>query len=145
MIPILDMNALAQDATLTPLQIQMKMAKAVTPKTISELSKGLIATLDYEKKVGKKIVPYDTRASIEKNPNNKNLEAIAYVDDKIDLFFLQVQGSGKIQLDTGEILNVGYAGQNVDNQSSLEPTDLVHYLSKVDQSPQTSFHLCNQI
>ena len=64
------------------------------------------------KKVGKKIVPYDTRASIEKNPNNKNLEAIAYVDDKIDLFFLQVQGSGKIQLDTGEILNVGYAGQN---------------------------------
>jgi len=55
MIPILDMNALAQDVTLTPLQVQMKMTKAVTPKTISELSKGLIATLDYEKKVGKKI------------------------------------------------------------------------------------------
>lgn len=55
MIPILDMNALAQDVTLTPLQVQMKMTKAVTPKTISELSKGLIATLDYEKKVGKRI------------------------------------------------------------------------------------------
>ncbi|RBQ26618.1 murein transglycosylase A [Aliarcobacter lanthieri] len=62
--------------------------------------------------VGKKIVPYDTRKDIESNPNNKNLEVIAYVDDKIDLFFLQVQGSGKIQLDNGEIINIGYAGQN---------------------------------
>lgn len=64
------------------------------------------------KMVGKKIVPYDTREEIEKNPNNKNFEVIAYVDDKIDLFFLQVQGSGKIELDNGEIINIGYAGQN---------------------------------
>ena len=64
MIPILDMNALAQDVTLTPLQVQMKMAKAVTPKTISELSKGLIATLDYEKKVGKKIQTDDINETI---------------------------------------------------------------------------------
>lgn len=62
--------------------------------------------------VGKKIVPYDTREEIERNPNNKNLEVIAYVDDKIDLFFLQVQGSGKIELNSGEIINIGYAGQN---------------------------------
>lgn len=64
------------------------------------------------KVVKNKIVPYDTREEIEKNPNNKNLEAIAYVDDKFDLFFLQIQGSGKIQLDNGELLNVGYAAQN---------------------------------
>lgn len=64
MIPILDMNALAQDVTLTPLQVQMKMAKAVTPKTISELSKGLNATLEYEKKVGKKIQTDDINETI---------------------------------------------------------------------------------
>ena len=62
--------------------------------------------------VKNKIVPYDTREQIEKNPKNKNLEPIAYVDDKFDLFFLHIQASGKIKLDTGEIINVGYAEQN---------------------------------
>lgn len=54
-------------------------------------------------------VPYDTRAQIEKR---KDLEVIAYVHDKMDLFFLQIQGSGRVQLDTGEIINVGYSNQN---------------------------------
>ncbi|QKF72387.1 membrane-bound lytic murein transglycosylase A [Aliarcobacter faecis] len=62
--------------------------------------------------VKNKIVPYDTREQIEKNPKNPNLVPIAYVDDKFDLFFLHIQGSGKIKLDTGELINVGYAEQN---------------------------------
>lgn len=62
--------------------------------------------------VKNKLVPYDTREQIEKNPKNPNLESIAYVDDKFDLFFLHIQGSGKIKLDTGEIINIGYAEQN---------------------------------
>ncbi len=58
---------------------------------------------------GNKIIPYDDREII----NSRNdLEAICYVDDKIDLFFLQIQGSGKVKLDTGETINVGYANQN---------------------------------
>ena len=64
------------------------------------------------KNVKNKLVPYDTREQIEKNPKNPNLEPIAYVDDKFDLFFLHIQGSGKIKLDTGEIINIGYAEQN---------------------------------
>jgi len=55
MIPILEMGVLSLDKTLTPLQVQMKMAKAVTPKTIVEFANGLNATLEYEKKTGKKI------------------------------------------------------------------------------------------
>ena len=35
------------------------------------------------------------RKQIESNLNNPNLEAIAYVDDKYDLFSLHIQGSGK--------------------------------------------------
>lgn len=62
--------------------------------------------------VDKKILPYDTRKEIEENTTNPNLEAIVYVDDKIDLFFLHIQGSGKIQLTNGEMINLGYAGQN---------------------------------
>jgi membrane-bound lytic murein transglycosylase A len=59
-----------------------------------------------------KVVPYDTREEIEKNPKNPNLVPIAYVDDEFDLFFLHIQGSGKIKLDTGELINIGYAEQN---------------------------------
>lgn len=62
--------------------------------------------------VNNKIVPYDTRKEIEDNPKNPNLEVIAYVDDKYDLFFLHIQGSGKIQLDNGKLINIGYAEQN---------------------------------
>jgi tetratricopeptide (TPR) repeat protein len=53
MIPVLDYLAL--DKTMTPLQIQLAMAKFVSPKSITELAQGLNATLDYEKKSGKKI------------------------------------------------------------------------------------------
>jgi membrane-bound lytic murein transglycosylase A len=59
--------------------------------------------------VGNKVIPYDSREEIEVQ---NNLEAICYVDDKIDLFFLHIQGSGKVKLQDGNIINVGYAQQN---------------------------------
>jgi membrane-bound lytic murein transglycosylase A len=37
---------------------------------------------------------------------------IAWVDDAIDLFFLQIQGSGRVQLDSGGTIRIGYADQN---------------------------------
>ena len=64
------------------------------------------------KSIGKivkgKVVPYDTREQIENNPNNPNYQVLAYVDDKFDLSLMHIQGSGKIRLDTGRIINVGY-------------------------------------
>lgn len=59
--------------------------------------------------VNNQLVPYETRGEIKEN---EHFEAICYVDDKVDLFFLHIQGSGKVQLDSGEIINVGYANQN---------------------------------
>ena len=38
--------------------------------------------------------------------------AIAYVEDPLDAFFLQIQGSGRIALADGGILRLGYADQN---------------------------------
>jgi len=63
-----------------------------------------------------KIVAYDDRKLINKR---KDLEAICYVDDRLDLFFLQVQGSGKVILDDGQIINVGYANQNGHKYTSI--------------------------
>jgi membrane-bound lytic murein transglycosylase A len=56
--------------------------------------------------------PYFTRAEIENGAlDGENLELL-YVDDKIDLFFMQIQGSGTIILDDGSVTNLSYAGKN---------------------------------
>jgi membrane-bound lytic murein transglycosylase A len=56
--------------------------------------------------------PYEDRGQIDAGAlNNKNLELV-WLDDASDAFFLQVQGSGLVQLDTGARLRVGFAAQN---------------------------------
>lgn len=60
---------------------------------------------------GKYLVPYDTRAKID-GENQDDYEVICYVDSKVDRFFLEVQGSGKVKLQDGSIINIGYADQN---------------------------------
>jgi len=60
---------------------------------------------------GKKVVPYGTRAEIERaDVGGKEL---LWVDDPVEAFFLEVQGSGRVQLDdSGETVRVAYADQN---------------------------------
>lgn len=61
---------------------------------------------------GSKLVPYLVRSEIESaSAPLKGLE-IAYVDNAVELFFLQIQGSGQIQLPDGSRIRVGYAEQN---------------------------------
>lgn len=45
--------------------------------------------------------------------------AIAYVDDPVELFFLQIQGSGRIRLPDGSAIRVGYRGSNGHNYRSI--------------------------
>lgn len=61
---------------------------------------------------GRRIVPYYTRADIEAGKASVTGREILWVEDAVDLFFLQIQGSGKITLDTGEVVRVSYADQN---------------------------------
>ncbi|WP_417269237.1 murein transglycosylase A [Celeribacter sp.] len=57
-------------------------------------------------------VPYYSRREIADGVlSGRGLE-IAWVDDAVELFFLQVQGSGRIRLDDGTMTRVGYAGKN---------------------------------
>lgn len=58
------------------------------------------------------VVPYYERAEIEDGAlAGRGLE-IAWAADAIDLFFLQIQGSGRLRLPDGGVMRIGYAGQN---------------------------------
>jgi len=61
---------------------------------------------------GKRVVPYYSRAEIARGAAPVAGKEILWVDDPIEAFFLQVQGSGRVQLPGGEMLRVGYADQN---------------------------------
>lgn len=56
--------------------------------------------------------PYDDRASIETGKLGQAAKPVVWIDDPVDAFFLHIQGSGRVLLDTGQTLRVGYAGQN---------------------------------
>jgi membrane-bound lytic murein transglycosylase A len=58
-------------------------------------------------------VPYYTRREIDVEGvlKGKNLELV-WVSDPVDLFSLHIQGSGKIKLENGTLLTVGYAQDN---------------------------------
>jgi len=57
-------------------------------------------------------IPYWDRADIDDGAlDGRGLE-IAWVDDPVAAFFLHIQGSGRVELDDGGELRVGYAGQN---------------------------------
>ena len=61
---------------------------------------------------GNKVVPYLSRAEIEQSNSPLKGKELFFVDDPVELFFLQIQGSGRLRLDTGETVRVGYAEQN---------------------------------
>lgn len=59
-----------------------------------------------------KFLPYFDRGEIEDGAlMGKGLE-IAWAADPVELFFLQVQGSGRLRAPDGTIMRIGYAGQN---------------------------------
>ena len=62
--------------------------------------------------VGGQLKPYADRAKIVNGAlDGQNLELI-WLDNKVDAFFVQIQGSGRVKMDDGSELRVGYAGQN---------------------------------
>ena len=61
---------------------------------------------------GKRIVPYYNRAEIETGKAALQGRELFWADNAVDLFFLQIQGSGRIELPDGNLVKVGYAEQN---------------------------------
>ncbi len=61
---------------------------------------------------GTKLVPYHDRTAIEQGAlAGRGLE-IAWAADPVELFFLQIQGSGRLRLPDGGVMRIGYASQN---------------------------------
>ena len=57
-------------------------------------------------------VPYFDRTQIEQGALTGRAPIIAWAADGIELFFLQVQGSGRLRMPDGSIMRVGYESQN---------------------------------
>ncbi len=61
---------------------------------------------------GRKVVPYWTRADIEQGAAPLAGKAIVYVADPVEAFYFEIQGSGRIALNDGSVMRLGYADQN---------------------------------
>ena len=67
---------------------------------------------------GKHVVPYYSRAEIDAKAdspsatNGIKAHELFWVDNAVELFFLQIEGSGRIELPDGKLMKVGYADQN---------------------------------
>ena len=61
---------------------------------------------------GNKVVPYWSRAEIAARGDRLPSRTLLYVDDAVELFFLQVQGSGRVSLPDGTLARLNYADQN---------------------------------
>lgn len=60
---------------------------------------------------GQKLVPYATRAEIDAKGVSA-ADILFWCDDPVALFFLQIQGSGRVRFDDGTAVRIGYAGEN---------------------------------
>ncbi len=123
MIPVLESNAI--DKTMTPQQLQMAYAKLVTPKAISDLAVGLNATLDYEKKTGKKVYTDDIKETIAAFKPTFIDVAIALADAKQYKLASEVL-YGAYQLDKSDQDNLFYAASYSANAEDLD-TALEYY------------------
>jgi len=62
---------------------------------------------------GQTVVPYYDRNEIDaEGALDGKADVLVWVDDPVDVFFLQIQGSGKVYLDSGEVLNIHYHTSN---------------------------------
>ncbi|MES2986307.1 MAG: murein transglycosylase A [Pseudomonadota bacterium] len=61
---------------------------------------------------GSSFVPYFDRKEIETGAIHDRAPIIAYAADPVEIFFLQIQGSGRLRQPDGSIVRIGFASQN---------------------------------
>jgi len=88
-----------------------------TPDNMITINLGLFDTALANRQLvgrlkGSKLVPYYTREEINQGAISKLTPVIVWVNSHIDRLFLEIQGSGIVELADGSHLVVGYAGQN---------------------------------
>jgi membrane-bound lytic murein transglycosylase A len=83
---------------------------------------------------GRKLVPYYSRTEWDQQESKRSPEALLWIDDPIDLFFMQVQGSGQVQLSDGTRVRVNYADQNGHPYRSIGKWLIEQGELKIDQA-----------
>ncbi len=86
----------------TPLDLIVVDLSAIYPKLKNYRLRGRLQ--------GNKLVPYYTRK--QSKSGHLRAQVLCYVDSKIDLFFLEIQGSGRVTLRDGKTIYLGYDNQN---------------------------------
>ncbi len=86
----------------TPLDLIIVDLSSIYPKLKNYRLRGRLE--------GNKLVPYYTRK--QSKSGHLRAQVICYVDSKIDLFFLEIQGSGRVTLRDGSTIYLGYDNQN---------------------------------
>jgi membrane-bound lytic murein transglycosylase A len=61
---------------------------------------------------GRRVLPYWSRADIDGGRAPLAGKELVWVDDAVEAFFLEIQGSGRIKFDDGSMIRVSYADQN---------------------------------
>lgn len=109
--------------------------KNFTPYKVASNKKGLF-TGYYQPIIQASLTPskqykypiYKYPKDLKKIPSRKEIEQgalkgkrleIAYAADPVELFFLHIQGSGKLQLQEGKIINIGFSGKNTYPYTSI--------------------------
>ncbi len=68
---------------------------------------------------GRKVVPYWSRSELDARAGELERKVLFWAADALDVFFLQVQGSGQVELPDGSRVRVGYADQNGHSYQSI--------------------------
>jgi membrane-bound lytic murein transglycosylase A len=59
-----------------------------------------------------RLKPYPDRAAIDEGALGPRGRPLVFIDDPIDAFFMEIQGSGRVVLSDGETIRMTFAGQN---------------------------------
>lgn len=86
------------------------------PSDLIDVDLGLFRPIFRDEKIvgrviGNRLVPYATRGEIDSD-GLAHAATLFFADDPIAVFFLHIQGSGRIVLENDAIERVAYAGQN---------------------------------
>jgi membrane-bound lytic murein transglycosylase A len=103
-----------------------------------------------------RVIPYYDRRQIEDEQVLRGYAPpIAWLNDRVDLFFLQIQGSGKVYLDDGTVLNVHYSAKNGhpyrsigallirENKVPREEMSMQRIRAYLDQHPEEMVNILN--
>ena len=107
--PVIEGSRTAQGVFQTPIYRRPTDLVNLVDET-KRLAAG--SALSHARKTDKGVEPFATRAEIDQGVlKGRNLELMFFADP-VDVFFMQIQGSGRVKLTDGSMVRVHYDGKN---------------------------------